>query len=333
MFNALSWAAEAPCETPAQKAILLMLAQYAGSDGSCYPGQVTLARQACCSEKTVERALAWFESRGWIERRVRRRANGSRTSDLILLLVVAAPERFEAACVEDEPDDAGPETGGTDAEHAAGTDTEHSRNLQPDTMSGRGGPTRHPVHSHPTSCPKSPDTMSGPIEESPEEHPEETRGGRSRDPVKLTNADCERFWSAYPEEGRANFARASLPIALGRHAVRLGGVEALIGAARAYAAAIRKADTKPKALGNWLADPALVDQYAAIGRASAPPDAAGLTERQWRSYVGYFSRHDQWDGPGPKPGAPGCRAPAAVLADYGFGGIAPGDQRKSGAKA
>lgn len=137
--------------------------------------------------------------------------------------------------------------------------------------------------------------------------------------VELTEADCKRFWSAYPEAGRVNFARSSLPIALGRHVVRLGSVERLIGAARNYAAEIRKQNTLPKALGNWLADPALVDQYAPDDAPDpTPQDAARWDDAQWRRVVGYFDRHGEWHAPGPMPGRADCQAPQTVLAEFGF---------------
>lgn len=285
-FDAVTWAVKAPCQSGNEKAILLIIANYVGVDGTCYPGQATIAQQACCSEKTVERALKAFEERGWIERTPRRRRDGSRTSDLITLLLVPHPEPIE--------------------------------NAQPDTVSDRPEPTRHPVQANPTPCPKSPDTMTGPTTFEP---PEEPSGDTGRAKPVLDQKACDRFWDAYPEAGRVNYARSSLPIALGRHVARLGSVERLIGAARNYAAAIRKQDTKPKALGNWLADPALVDQYAPAEAPQGPDtltDPASISARQWRSFVGYYHRKGEWAGPGPRPDRDGCLAPQSVLVEFGF---------------
>ena len=141
-----------------------------------------------------------------VERTPRRRRDGSRTSDLITLLLVPHPEPIE--------------------------------NAQPDTLSDRPEPTRHPVQTNPTPCPKSPDTMTG---LTTFEAPEEPSGDTGRAKPGLDQKACDLFWEAYPEAGRVNFARSSLPIALGRHVARLRSVERLIGAARNYAAAIRKA--------------------------------------------------------------------------------------------
>lgn len=126
--QAITWALDQTCATATEKAILLVLANYVGADGTCYPGQDTIATQACCSLKSVERALAAFEDRGWIERRARRRRDGSRTSDLIDFVATSAPDRVGKP--------------------------------QPDSVSG-SEPTRLPVRTNPTPCPNQPDSVSG----------------------------------------------------------------------------------------------------------------------------------------------------------------------------
>lgn len=289
------WAVEARCESASEKAILMLIANYAGSDGTCYPGQETLARQACCSVKTVERALKAFEDRGWIRRVPRRRRDGSRTSDLICILAVNAPEPME--------------------------------NAQPDTVSGRAEPTRHPVQSNPTSCPSQPDTMSGLTTFEPPEEPSGEQGARASadavkpdpDPVEPTPEACEAFARAYPAGGMANIARADLPLMLGPAAVRLKSMPRLIAAARAYAKRCEKHDSKPLSLRNWLANRSLVAECAGEGR----PMAAGApTPRRdatyWRSHVSYFQREGDWRADGPPPGKPGCHVPADILAEYGI---------------
>lgn len=127
-FQATTWAIDQACDTATEKAVLLVVASYAGADGTCYPSQETIARQACCSTKSVERALATFEERGWITRQHRQRRDGSRSSDLIHLSLSSNAE---------------------------------AREIQPDTVSGRADPTRHGVQSNPTPCPNQTDTVSG----------------------------------------------------------------------------------------------------------------------------------------------------------------------------
>ena len=130
-----AWALRQLCDTPTEKAVLLVLANYAGADGTCFPGQETVATYACCSKKSVERSLATFEERGWITRERRRRPGGYRTSDVITFHMGGSPEKPTPPLGDTLSDDAESVT---------------SR----DVLSG------HPVHSHTTSCPILPDTVS-----------------------------------------------------------------------------------------------------------------------------------------------------------------------------
>jgi GntR family transcriptional regulator len=73
-----------------QKATLLALADHADAEGSCYPGQVRLAKMIGASQRSVRTYLAQLERMALIERRQRRRADGSRTSDGYQLLMPQA---------------------------------------------------------------------------------------------------------------------------------------------------------------------------------------------------------------------------------------------------
>lgn len=132
--EATFWAKRQPCTSPTEKCILLVIADYAGPDGTCYPGQATVASQACCSIKSVERALAAFEQRGWLSRTLRRRPDGYRTSDLIHFKLADNAELERSATSPDRMSD------------------EFSR-TSPDTSS-------HEIGSHATPGTISPDTMS-----------------------------------------------------------------------------------------------------------------------------------------------------------------------------
>jgi len=119
--QAITWALSFDVETASEKAILLVLANYADGAGVCFPGQENIAKQAACSERTVRRILESFEQRGIITRIERRRRDGSRTSDSIFLTAFA----------------------------------------QPDTMTACGKPTGHPVQTNRPSCPNQPAMVSG----------------------------------------------------------------------------------------------------------------------------------------------------------------------------
>lgn len=149
--QAITWALEQTCATATEKAVLLVVANYVGPDGTTFVGQETISEQACCSIKTVERALAAFEKAGWIERERRHRKDGSRTSDLIISKGPKHPERRE--------------------------------NDQTDNKSGRRSPNRHPVQTKQTSCPNLPDTVSGLTSFEPLEEPLEEDAVAAREPA------------------------------------------------------------------------------------------------------------------------------------------------------
>ncbi|HEY1071491.1 helix-turn-helix domain-containing protein [Brevundimonas sp.] len=168
--QAITWALEQTCATATEKAVLLVVANYVGPDGTTFVGQETISEQACCSIKTVERSLAAFEKAGWIERERRHRKDGSRTSDLIISKGPKHPERRE--------------------------------NDQTDNKSGRRAPNRHPVQTKQTSCPNLPDTVSGPTSFEPLEEPlgEDAVAARepANDPVPVAQV-VETVVSDWPE--------------------------------------------------------------------------------------------------------------------------------------
>lgn len=155
--QAITWALEQVCATATEKAVLLVVANYVGQDGTTFVGQETISEQACCSIKTVERALAVFESNGWIERERRHRKDGSRTSDLIISKGPKHPERRE--------------------------------NIQPDTKSDRRAHNRLSVQTKQTSCPNLPDTVSGLTSFEPLEEPSEEVAAVAREAELSAAAD------------------------------------------------------------------------------------------------------------------------------------------------
>lgn len=137
--QAITWALEQACSTATEKAVLLVVANYVGPDGTTFVGQETIAAQACCSVKTVERSLSAFEALGWIIRERRHRRNGSRTSDLIVSIGPKHPERRE-------------------------NDLTDAKSARP--------PNRQPVQkTKQTSSPNLPDCVSGPTTFEPLEEP------------------------------------------------------------------------------------------------------------------------------------------------------------------
>lgn len=84
--HAISWALKTRTGSPATKAVLLALANYADERGCCWPTQVRIAEETELSVRTVMRALVDLEAHGLIDREEReRREDKTRRSDLIRL--------------------------------------------------------------------------------------------------------------------------------------------------------------------------------------------------------------------------------------------------------
>jgi len=48
--------------SPAQKAVLISLADQANDDGYCWPSVGTIAKRTCLSERAVQGAIKWLQS-------------------------------------------------------------------------------------------------------------------------------------------------------------------------------------------------------------------------------------------------------------------------------
>lgn len=74
--------------SPAQKAVLISLADQASDDGVCWPSVRSIAERTCLSERAVQDALAWLQKTGAVFREYR--ANTSTCYTI-------KPSRFDAA--------------------------------------------------------------------------------------------------------------------------------------------------------------------------------------------------------------------------------------------
>lgn len=75
------WALDAPIDKPIAKLALVAIADYADEKGYCWPSQRTLLTRVRCSERALRDALKHLEDGGYIARKERRRADGTRTAD------------------------------------------------------------------------------------------------------------------------------------------------------------------------------------------------------------------------------------------------------------
>lgn len=84
-IQAVAWAIRQKVGSPTGKVLLLCLANYADENGECWPSQTTISNEAELGERATRDWLKALEDAGFIERRRRNRADGSRTSDLFRL--------------------------------------------------------------------------------------------------------------------------------------------------------------------------------------------------------------------------------------------------------
>jgi hypothetical protein len=99
-FRALAAAVGQAAPSASAKLVLVVLAGYAGEDGACFPSQARVAADAQLSLRTVRDAYRDLKAAGLIETTSRRRADGSRTTDLVRLTFPIAPGKRRAAPVD-----------------------------------------------------------------------------------------------------------------------------------------------------------------------------------------------------------------------------------------
>ena len=97
--------------SPAQKAVLISLADQANDDGVCWPSVSTIAGRTCLSERAVQDALAWLQTTGAVFREYRANTSTSYT---------IRPGRYDAAKAPAPRARAGKSTGADGAPGATG---------------------------------------------------------------------------------------------------------------------------------------------------------------------------------------------------------------------
>lgn|GEM_PF-3539913 len=91
-IQAVAWAISQRVGSPTGKVLLMCLANYANERGECWPSQKTIAREAELGERATRDWLQKLEAQGFIERSRRHRADGSRTSDHVVLNLSRVPD-------------------------------------------------------------------------------------------------------------------------------------------------------------------------------------------------------------------------------------------------
>lgn len=168
---ALNWAVKQPIPS-GPKFVLVILADHAGEDADSgamqtTAGQQTLAEETSMSVRSVARHLAWLEEHGLISRVQRRRPDGYRTSDLVVLSL-ESPVSVSDDTVSDDrlsPDNPDDLTG-------------QIVQISPDTVSGVKKNPQYEPSVEPGPAPAAPATK---------------RGTRVPDPFAVT--DTMRRWA------------------------------------------------------------------------------------------------------------------------------------------
>jgi hypothetical protein len=88
--KAAAWAWEQDLK-PGPKFVLIALCEFVDGNGECYPGQVRLSSMIGAPVRSVQRYLDTLVEAGIIEKRVRVRGNGSRTSNAYKLVGYEPP--------------------------------------------------------------------------------------------------------------------------------------------------------------------------------------------------------------------------------------------------
>lgn len=89
-FQAMAWAVRQDTGSTIGKCILLMLANYADSEGHCFPSYDRIAKDCECSRRSVICWIERLEEKGLLTKEVRRRKDGTQTSNYITLQQGAA---------------------------------------------------------------------------------------------------------------------------------------------------------------------------------------------------------------------------------------------------
>lgn len=91
--------------SPAQKAVLISLADQANDDGYCWPSVGTIAKRTCLSERAVQGAIKWLVSAGLLSADERK---GTSSVYQITPAAYAPPQEMRPAANAPPPADAAP---------------------------------------------------------------------------------------------------------------------------------------------------------------------------------------------------------------------------------
>lgn len=124
-----------------------------------------------------------------------------------------------------------------------------------------------------------------------------------------TDADIDAIWALTPKPGRERSGRGDVARAL-TAAMDRGHTAAQVTAGLAAYYATDDATRDEARFAKGVHRMIEGDRWQSF----APADAASMPESRWKHALAYWHRDGSWDDKwGPKPGEPGCQAPAHML--------------------
>lgn len=290
--RAIAWALEQRVGSPAGKMVLICLANYSDENGQCWPSQQAIMEETELSERSVRDWLAKLEAAGLVERRQRRRRDGSRTSDAYQLRLSQA-------------------SGFRNSE--AGTNRQEVPADQPAKSAGMGETNRQEVPLLPAGGagltsfePSQEPSLKKDLSETPVSDTSQPKPAKKRNDYP---ADFEEAWRGYPTS--ANMSKAE---AFGEWRKLDADDRALVMVSLApfKAWCAKKPDYDPPHMCRYLK----WRRFEGHAKAAKPASPVAIVEDEkcWRSRLDFGRPRDQWFAHwGPMPGQPGCRVPPHLL--------------------
>ena len=239
--EAITWAWRQEV-APGEKLVLLVLADYADEEWSCFPSQARISRMTGQGERTVRRLLDALEASGVVRREARYK-DGHRTSDRFVL--------GEGIPLSEQP----AKMAGT------GVHTGQNGRLEPVHTGQNVQFIPAKLAGYPLEEPKEVQEMATPTELDP------STPARSAAPAKALDAEFPKFWAAYPRKVAKGAALRAY-----RAARRKVSLDALLAALDAYQK--NKPDWQDYAYpASWLNAERWEDQWAAAAPRSTAPES------------------------------------------------------------
>lgn len=292
--QALAWAKRQKAGSASAKLVLMILADYADEHGRCWPARSTIAEEAELTIRSVSDQLKALEAAGLIERDTRTRDDGSQTSSTIQIRLDREPVKQSAG---------------------EGVQEIHPpvQTLHPPVQEVPGGVNQLPTGGEPRSPREPPEELleleaTLPVASAP---PDAPGPARSKGDPWRSDGEFEALWQAATPEMRRRAKSKAKAWPEWLKAKRVDPpAQILLGLAGYLERDPDVKRTGGPGLHIWLKDRTW-QAWTGCGTAESPPS---WTADQWAAAIDIWRQEGRWgDSLGPRPGEPGCRAPAHLL--------------------